>query len=120
MSAEQDKPKNDAKGSAKQASINPAVFPQPLGQAPGLAQEIAGEYLVSVPFREGWLARLEASSLWEAVMRGASRAHIEWAWEAEWPLLFVITRPDTRTFLVEVERETRPSFLIVGSKESTV
>jgi len=98
-------------------SIYPAATPRSLGQAPGLGEEVPGEYLVSVAFREGWLARLEANSLWDAVMRGARRAHTEWAWEAEWPLVLVITCPNMRTFQVEVERETQPAFLITGSKE---
>ena len=90
---------------------------RPLGQAPGLGdKDLPGSYLVAV-LGYGRVTAIEAKSLWDAALCGAQRAHTEWAWEVEWPLTFVITRPDLRTFSVGVEREMIPGFCLTSSRE---
>ena len=98
-------------------SYGPVENPRPLGESPGLNESQPGEYLVSVQTNAGQIMKVEALSLWMAVMRGASRAHIEWAWEAEWPLDFVVTCPNSVSYVVGVELESRPVFTITGSRE---
>lgn len=79
-------------------------------------EPLEGSYDISYP-DTCWSTSVNASHLYTAIAEGATQAHIEWAWEATWPLTFTVTRPDGKVFEVEVDRETRPEFYISGCKE---
>jgi hypothetical protein len=81
-----------------------------------LHELVEGSYFISYP-DTCWNTSVQSDYLYTAAKEGATQAHIEWAWGAEWPLTFTVTRPDGKIFEVEVEREIRLEFHVSRCKE---
>lgn len=65
----------------------------------------------------GWTYEVRAPSFHSAALTAAEMAHAEWAWEATWPLKFIVTDQGGRSRLVEVDREAVPQFSVMLMRE---
>jgi len=67
--------------------------------------------------QRGWTYEVRAPSFHEAALTAAELAHAEWAWEATWPLQFIVTDQSGRSCCVEVDREIDPRFVVTTVRE---
>jgi hypothetical protein len=64
-----------------------------------------------------WCCEVRAPSFHSAVLKAAEMAHGAWAWEASWPLPFIVTDQGGRSRLVEVDREIVPRYAVRAMRE---
>jgi hypothetical protein len=79
-----------------------------------LIEETFQIYKVGMAPKHGSDRRYEvrASSFHSAALLAADQAHMQWAWECDWPLQFIVTDQSGRSRCVEVDREIDPRFVV--------
>lgn len=65
----------------------------------------------------GWRCEVRAPSFHSAALKAAEMAHADWAWEASWPLPFIVTDSGGRSRWVDVDREIDPRFVVQEMRE---
>jgi hypothetical protein len=84
-----------------------------------IIDEVSQVYKVGMAPEHGsdWYCEVRAFSFSAAALRAAEMAHSSWAWEATWPLQFLVTDAGGRSRWVVVEREIQPRFMVREMKE---